>query len=220
MISVVLQTVDDEEALAGTLASLVSGAADGAVRDVIVVEGGNNSGIAMIADAAGCTHLSGPKERERRLQLGAAAAKGPWLLFLAPGVEPDEGWFREARQFIDRAERKGVARQCAAVFRLDFDVEGQGLWRSVFGPHAGSYGLLLHRDFYERLGGFRHLPGVEYADLVRRIGPTRLARLRARLFVTERAVANVEHGHGVRKAVAAGLLALRFPTRLVARLYG
>jgi hypothetical protein len=219
MISVVVQTFDDEEALVGTLASLVSGAADGAVRDVIVVDGGHAPGIPVIADAAGCIYMKGPKRREQRLSIGAEAAKGPWLFFLAPGVEPDEGWYREARQFIERAERKGVATARAAIFRLAHDHESQGFRRRIFGPHAGSYGLLIHRSFYKSLGGFRHLPAVEYVDLVRRIGPTRLTRLRSNLFVTERAAANAELGGGLRRALGTALLALRVPASLVARLY-
>jgi len=219
MISVVLQTLDDEEALVGTLASLVSGAADGAIRDVLIVDGGRGRGIPLIAEAAGCIYIKGPKAREQRLSIGAEAAKGPWLFFLAPGVEPEEGWFREARQFIERAERKGVATARAASFRVAFDEESRGLWRRLFGPPAGTYGLLLHRSFYQSLGGFRHLPAVEYVDLVRRIGPTRLTRLRSHLFVTERAAANAELGSGLRRALGSALLMLRFPARLVARLY-
>jgi hypothetical protein len=219
MISVVVQTFDDEEALVGTLASLVSGAADGAVRDVIVVDGGNSRGIPVVAEAAGCIYIKGPKRRDQRLSIGAEAAKGPWLLFLAPGVEPDEGWYRDARQFIERAERKGVAIARAAIFRIAHDDERRGLWRRLFGPPAGSYGLLIHRSFYKGLGGFRHLPAVEYVDLVRRIGPTRLTRLRSNLFVTERAAANAELGGGLRRAIGTALLALRVPARLVARLY-
>jgi hypothetical protein len=219
MISVVVQTVDDEEALVGTLASLVSGAADGAVRDVIVVDGGTAPGIPVIADAAGCIYIKGPKRRDQRLSAGAERAKGPWLFFLAPGVEPDEAWYREARQFIERAERKGVATSRAAIFRIAHDDERRGLWRRLFGPPAGSYGLLIHRSFYTSLGGFRHLPPVEYVDLIRRIGPTRLTRLRSNLFVTERAAVNAELGEGLRRAVGTALLAIRVPARFVARLY-
>jgi hypothetical protein len=219
MISVVVQTLADEEALVGTLASLVSGAAEGAVRDVVVVDGGNSPGIPVIADAAGCIHIKGPKRRYQRLSIGAAAAKGPWLFFLAPGVEPDEGWYREARQFIERAERKGVAQARAATFRIAYDDDQKGPLKKLFGPHAGTYGLLIHRSFYKSLGGFRYLPEVEYVDLVRRIGPTRLTRLRSNLFVTERAAANAELGQGIRRAIGSALLALRVPARLVARLY-
>lgn len=217
MISVVLQTVDEEEALAGTLASLVSAAADGSVREVIVVDGGPGTGVPVIAEGAGCTYIRGPKAREQRLSIGAEAAKGPWLFFIAPGVEAGEGWFREARQFIERAERSNGKR--AAVFHIDFDNDSS-LWRRLFGPPAGRYGLLIHRNFYKSLGGFRHLPAVEYVDLVRRIGSTRIKRLRSSLFVTELGAADNDFGSGLKRALGSALIALRFPARLVARLYG
>jgi hypothetical protein len=219
MISVVLQTLADEQALVGTLASLVSGAADGAVREVIVVDGSHSRDISVIADGVGCIYIKGPSAREQRLAIGAEAAKGPWLLFLTPGVEPEEGWFREARQFIERAERNGVADARAATFRIDFDDEKRGVWRRVFGAPAGRYGLLIHRSFYKSLGGFRHLPTVEYIDLVRRIGPTRLKRLRSSLFVMEQGVATGELGFGLRGLLGRSLLTLRVPASLVARLY-
>jgi len=218
MISVVLQTTGDEEALVGTLASLVPAAAEGAVRDVVVVDGGSNPGIPKIAEGAGCAYIKGPSAREQRLSRGAEAAKGPWLFFLAPGVEPEESWSRDARQFIERAERKGLAGARAATFRIAFD-DGRGLWHRVFGPPSGAYGLLIHRSFYKSLGGFRQLPAVEYVDLVRRIGPTRLTRLRSVLFVTERAGSNPELGSGLRRVLGFGLLTLRVPARVVARLY-
>ncbi len=215
MISVVVPAAEDEQGLVGTLASLVPAAADGAVRDVIVVDAGNAPGVPVIADATGCNYIKGPQARERRLSIGAEAAKGPWLFFLMPGVEPEEGWFREARQFIERTERKGTVDSRAAVFRIRLDGDG-GLLRRLFGPPAGSYGLLIHRSFYNSLGGFRHLPAVEYVDLVRRIGPTRIERLRSALFVAERAEEQAKPGSGI----GAALLMLRFPARLVARLYG
>lgn len=218
MISVVLQTTGDEEALVGTLAALVPAAAEGVVRDVVIVDGSANPGIPKIAEGAGCVYIKGPSARGRRLSVGAEAAKGPWLLFLAPGVEPDESWTRDARQFIERADRKGVSGSRAAAFRLSFD-DGRSIWHRLFGPPGGAYGLLIHRNFYKSLGGFRHLPAVEYVDLVRRIGPTRLMRLRSNLFVTDRAGTNPELGSGLRRALGCGLLTLRVPTRVVAWLY-
>lgn len=214
MISVVVPATGDEQGLVDTLASLVPAAADGAVRDVIVVDGGAASGTPIYADAMGCHYIKGPQAREQRLSIGAEAAKGPWLFFLMPGVEPDEGWFREARQFIERAERRGTVDARAATFGIRLDGEG-GFLRRLFGPPAGSYGLLIHRSFYSSVGGFRHLPAVEYVDLVRRIGPARIERLRTALFVAERAEAQARPGSGI----GAALLMLRFPARLVARLY-
>ncbi|TIU04590.1 MAG: glycosyl transferase family 2, partial [Mesorhizobium sp.] len=41
MLSVLIQTLNDEERLARTLASLIGGAVEGVVRDVVVCDGGS-----------------------------------------------------------------------------------------------------------------------------------------------------------------------------------
>lgn len=229
MISVIIPTKNDEQALLGTLASLVSAAAEGMVRDVVVVDGGSVDQTEAVADAGGCNFLSVAGPRGDRLAAGARAAKGPWLLFLVPGAEPEEGWFREVRQFVERTERRGGVDQRAAAFRFAFD--HFGLWARLgesavrlrgflVGRPLGEQGLLIHRSFYDRLGGFRALPAMEGVDLARRIGVTRLVRLRSSLLVRPQDHARTgELGRGMRRALSVGLLALRVPTRFVARLH-
>lgn len=227
MISVVIPTLNDEEALVGTLGSLVSAAADGSVREVIAVDGGSTDGTRVIAEGSGCTFIKGPSPREQRLSIGTQGAKGPWLMFLSPGAEMEEGWFREARQFIERAERQGSVHNRAAVFKLvvgephGFLRELPGsLRRSLSGQPAGRHGLLIHRAFYSKIGGFRQIPAVEYVDLVRRIGRGRVVRLRSSLFISPAAADAADLGHGARRLISSGLLALRVPASLVGRLYG
>jgi hypothetical protein len=224
MISVVIQTLGDEEALLASLGALVSAAADGTVRDVIVVDGAHSSSVAAIADGFGCSYLAGSNVRAARLAAGARAAKGPWLLFLEPGAEPEEGWCREVRQFLERAGRR--TGPSAATFRVEMD-EASGtaaralsrIRRMIHARPDEREALLISKAHYEELGGFRDLPVVEYIDLARRIGAARITRLRARLFVPARTGAPSELGSGVRRAVGLGLLAVRAPMRLVARLY-
>ena len=55
MLSVVIPTQNSEEGLARTLASLVPAAAEGVVREVVVVDAGSTDGTRVVADAAGCT---------------------------------------------------------------------------------------------------------------------------------------------------------------------
>lgn len=229
MISVIIPTLNDEEVLLGTLASLVSAAAEGAVRDVIVVDGGSADQTEAVADAAGCTFVRSSGSRGDRLAEGARLAKGPWLLFLVPGAEPEEGWFREARQFVERTERQGGTGGRAAAFRFALDHFGTAARLSemavrmrgmLIGQPLGEQGLLIHRSFYDRIGGFRALPALDGIDLLRRIGIRRLVRLRSCLLVRPQAHARgTELGRGARRAVSLGLLALRVPARLVARLH-
>ena len=53
MLSVIIPTLNCERVLVPTLASLVSGAAAGTVRDVIIADGGSGDATRDVADLAG-----------------------------------------------------------------------------------------------------------------------------------------------------------------------
>jgi glycosyltransferase involved in cell wall biosynthesis len=222
MISVVIPTCDDERALFETLSALVPAAADGLVREVIVVDGGSRDGTARIADLTGCRWIDGPRGRAARLDLGAAAAKGPWLLFVLPGAAPEDGWCRELREALAQSA-DGHGRQ-AFHFRLVRERLGvAGLFTGIggrlrslaIGAAAIDQGFVIHKSLYRTIGGVRPLPALEITDLARRVGRRRRHRLAARLVV---AAAGRPPGR-MRRALGTGLLALRMPTRMVARLY-
>lgn len=88
MLSVLIETHDDEEGLARTLASLVGGAVEGVVREVIVCDTGSTDGTLRVAEHAGCHIVS-------TLAAGVARARGDWLLVLEPGARLAEGWVDE-----------------------------------------------------------------------------------------------------------------------------
>ncbi|WP_020181269.1 glycosyltransferase [Methylopila sp. M107] len=226
MLSVVIPTRNDERALVRTLASLVPAAADGVVRDVIVADGGSTDATLEVADLAGCRIADAvpgdASQRGARLDAAARSAKGPWILFVEPGVALEEGWHREASATIEALERRGEAERRALVFSFgldSFEANARmserlaGLWRLLTGLPRPEQGLLIHRALYERAGGFRSLPAMAETDLARRIGARRLTRLRAR------ALAQVDgRSAWPRNALRGGLLMLRVPTRVVARL--
>jgi hypothetical protein len=120
--------------------------------------------------------LTSTLPRGVRLKAAADAARGPWLLFLAPGTVPNVTWVDETRRFIEEAELRGFASSCAAAFRPDWApfqsplVEAWALLRTALRarPTAGQ-GLLIAKTFYEALGGHREVEAPE-SDLLRRIG--------------------------------------------------
>lgn len=225
MLSVVIPTRNDERTLVQTLAALVPGAADGVVRDVTLADGGSTDATLEIADLAGCNVVGGFADRAGRLNGAARRAKSPWILFLEPGAVLDDGWRHEVRSFVDAAERRGDAADRAAVFAFALDAFGVkaraterlvGLHAALTGLPRPEQGLLIHKALYEKLGGFRPLPAMAEADLIRRIGGGRIMRLRSR--ATAPMVRKLHAGP--RAALGAGLLMLRVPPALVARLYG
>jgi glycosyltransferase involved in cell wall biosynthesis len=189
MISVILSTRDDEMALAHALAALVPAAADGMVREVIVVDGGSKDDTIAVADAAGCRIVTGGGEKGADLAKGAALARSDWLLFLSPDVMLEPGWQREARDFIDRLTISGSGASRAAAFRLAHAGFG---WRAratevvaalrsrLFASPLPEQGLLVPASLYRAVGGHRAGARLAERDLGRRIGRGRLSFLRAR----------------------------------------
>lgn len=226
MLSVVIPTRNDELRLVETLASLVPAAAEGTVRDVTVADAGSTDETLKVADLAGCDALVGGPARGARLDAAARRAKGPWLMFLEPGVVIEDGWTQEVRSLVEALERRGEASRRAAVFRYGLDRFGEGaligerlagLSRLLTGLPRPEQGLILHKSLYESVGGFRALVAMEDADLIRRIGPRRLVRLRSRAFAPRPGFSDRAWP---KAALGAGLLMLRVPPSLVARLYG
>jgi len=87
MLSVLIETRDDERRLARTLASLVGAAVEGVVREVLVCDRGSTDATAAVADQAGCVFLANVD-----IAAGIDRAKGDWLLVLEPGARLHDAW--------------------------------------------------------------------------------------------------------------------------------
>ncbi|HVZ13242.1 MAG TPA: glycosyltransferase [Bauldia sp.] len=127
MITAIIETCDDEVGLAHTLAALVPAAAEGLVRDVVVIDYGSSDGTLKVADVAGCTIMEATAIDGDALRLAAAGARGDWLLLLSPAAVLQRGWQGPAMAFIDRALVAGRARSSLAVVRRGAVVAG---WRA------------------------------------------------------------------------------------------
>lgn len=171
-----------------TLAALVSGAAAGVVRDVVLADGGSTDETEAIADAAGCIFLKGQRDLGARLRAGAqAASRGEWILFLDPGGMLEEGWTREVRKFVDVAARSGDRR--AATFQLAY--EGFGVRSRIAeaarratlaltGRPSAEHGLLISKQLYQQLGG--HQKGdAAHRRLIAKLGRHRIVKLRTKV---------------------------------------
>ena len=94
MLSVLIETRNHEDALARTLASLVGGAVEGVVREVIICDAGSTDRTQLVADHTGCQFLAGG------LAAGIRKARSEWLLFLKPGTRLAEGWMAEVVEHV------------------------------------------------------------------------------------------------------------------------
>ena len=194
MISVVIPTLNSEREIVPTLAALVSGAAAGVVRDVVLADGGSHDETEAIADAAGCVFIKGGEDLGSRLRAGAhAATRGDWFLFLDPGGMLEEGWTREVRKFLDMVGRAGHADRRAATFRLAYEgfgmkprlAEAAASARLVLtGRPRAEQGLLISKLLYQKLGG--HQKGANaHKRLIAKLGRMRIAKLRTRVLLTK-----------------------------------
>jgi glycosyltransferase involved in cell wall biosynthesis len=86
MLSVIIETRNDEDGLARSLAPLVSAVVEGLVREVIVCDHESADGTLKVAEHAGCRVVTGEIAEAIR------AAKSEWLLLLEPGARLTGDW--------------------------------------------------------------------------------------------------------------------------------
>jgi rSAM/selenodomain-associated transferase 2 len=224
-LAIVIPVLDGAGALPACLAALAEGRRGGLVGEIIVADGGSRDGTAALAVSLGARVIAALRGRGLQLAAGGAAAASPWLLFLHADTVLAAGWSSSVAAFVANPAN---ARR-AAYFQLRFDdaapaarrLERIVAWRCrVLGLPYGDQGLLLSRDLYRALGGFRALPLMEDVDLVRRIRRNRLVRLDAVAVTSASRYRRDGYlARSLRNLVCLGLYLLGLPPRLIARLY-
>ncbi len=189
MLSVVIPTENSEEGLARTLASLVPAAAEGIVREVVVVDAGSKDGTRIVADAAGCSLVEASGGWLARVSAGVhTARRAPWFLILSPNVFLEGDWHREVATFVDRCERAGHADAHVAAFHLVYDEFGWrarlaervvGLSCALFGRPLREQGLLISRRQFEAIAARIADRYAGQGDLVGRVARAHIHTLRA-----------------------------------------
>ena len=99
MLTVLIEAADDAPALGGTLTSLVSGAVDGLVREVVVLDAGLDAATRRVADHAGCRIADAAD-----LVSVVSNAKGDWLLLVETGARLTPDWIESVHEHLAAAE--------------------------------------------------------------------------------------------------------------------
>lgn len=221
-LSIVIPTLNANAVLPSAL-RVLAGTGDG---EIIVSDGGSRDGTIELAQAAGARVVKAPVVgRGAQLEAGAHAATGDWLLFLHADTRLAVGWQAAAKQFA--ADPANAERAAYFQFTLDDQtpaarrLEKLVAWRCrTFALPYGDQGLLIARDFYEQLGGFRDWPLMEDVDFVRRIGRKRLVALPIAAVTSAQ---RYRHNGYIRQSLGnLALLSLYFlkvPPRTLARFY-
>ncbi|WP_280991639.1 glycosyl transferase [Ochrobactrum sp. 19YEA23] len=159
MLSVIIETLNSEKPLAHTLSALVPAVVEGLVRRVLVIDEGSSDETALVAIGAGCSFSDGAD-----IEAALGEIRTPWVLILAPGAVPQDGWEEVVRRHIDGASEPA---------RFTPAGEGRlgGLKAALFGGGAAlNAGLLVRLETIKPL----LIDGMAFAQLPRQLKPVRL----------------------------------------------
>ncbi len=147
---------------------------------LLLVDGGSADDTVSLALRAGVPVLLGEAGRAAQMNLGGAAARGEWLLFLHADCEPEFC----GSGLDDLLKHHAQAREdCWTFFRVRLRgrswMLGVIAWFMNRRSHltrvaTGDQGLLVRRDVFEKLEGFASIPlmeDVEISKRLRRIAP-------------------------------------------------
>ena len=229
MISVIIPARNAERTLPSTLLALVSPAVEGIVRQVIIVDGGSSDATTDVADAAGADVVTSSPVRAAQLARGVAQARAPWLLFLNADTVLEDGWETSAIDFMRRVDN-GEHEPAAAAFAFRLNDKGiaprliESFVRfrcKILKVPCGDQGLLISRQLFDAVGGYKDLPIMEDIDLAKRLGRRRLAMLDANAIASAARYKRDGYFLGsVRNQVCRALYGIGLPLSMIARLYG
>jgi rSAM/selenodomain-associated transferase 2 len=169
-VSVVIPTLNAEQALPACLAALMEAVESGLIRELVISDGGSRDATAEIARAAGAWLVTGAPSRGGQLRRGAQVARGDWLLFVHADTVLAPGWS------VAAAAHMAADPGRAACFRLRFDTTGlrpalvagwANLRTRVLGLPYGDQALLVGRHLYDASGGYPDIPLMEDVALAR-----------------------------------------------------
>ena len=225
-LSIVIPTLNAAKHLPATLGALGMAERRGIDLDIVISDCGSTDETVAIAKQYGARVITSDRGRGPQLIAGAKATHGEWIMFLHADTVLERGWDATVMVFVSNERNRD--RAAVFSFALDDDsLAARRLERLVrlrnnwLGLPYGDQGLLIHRRFYSRLGGYKPLPLMEDVEMVRRIGMARMALFD--IWAVTSAARYRRSGYLVRMAqnfVCLTLYFLRVPPRWIVKLYG
>lgn len=179
-LSVLIPTRQEAASLPLLLADLQTWSGE---LDILIADAGSSDATIDAATLAGATVLRCPTPgRGQQLRWALERAQSPWLLILHADSRLPTTWAQAVHNTITTPTSADQA------FYFDLRIDGdQPLLRLVeLAVHwrcrhrqepYGDQGLLIHRELYERCGGYSPIPLMEDLELIRRL--KRIAQVRS-----------------------------------------
>ena len=151
-ISIVIPTLNSQNTVRKTLASLFEGIEAGIVRELIVVDGGSTDQTREIVEECGGIFISSEASRGYQLKKGVNLAKGDFIFVLHSDSVLEPGWSEIVKKYFN----KDAAYYC----KLSFDI--------IFNLPYGDQGLLIPRKLLMENGSYSPIPIMEDVELALR----------------------------------------------------
>ena len=145
-------------------------------REIIVVDG------AQEKDTLGAIHndnvikISSEKGRAKQMNAGASVARGEILIFLHADTELPIHALKKIHSLLEQKEYVGGAFDLGIKSdKFIFKVIGRlSSWRSRLNRIPfGDQAIFIRREYFDKIGGYKEIPIMEDAELMRRIKKSR-----------------------------------------------
>jgi rSAM/selenodomain-associated transferase 2 len=168
-LTIVIPTLNAASGIAPTLNCLVPSVTAGLVRELIISDGGSDDDIAQIADELGAVFVTGASGRGSQLRAGADVAQAPWIMFLHADTVLSDNWVDAVWAHIENYSTAGYGRLAfdGGGFMARLISGGANMRSRVFGMPYGDQGLLISRNLYDHVGGFKDIPLMEDVAMAR-----------------------------------------------------
>ena len=168
-ISIVIPTLNSQNTVRKTLASLFEGIEAGIVRELIVVDGGSTDQTREIVEECGGIFISSEASRGYQLKKGVNLAKGDFIFVLHSYSVLEPGWSKIVKKYFN----KDAGYYCKLSFDIIHPLASMtSTWANarslIFNLPYGDQGLLIPRKLLMENGSYSPIPIMEDVELALR----------------------------------------------------